>query len=64
MPFARVKGGRIDLAATQRHDNQTGTTAEREVARRQLLLRALRSRNYRLFSIGQGVSLVGTWMQE
>ncbi|HEY6008902.1 MAG TPA: MFS transporter [Geobacteraceae bacterium] len=49
---------------TQRHDNQTGTTAEREVARRQLLLRALRSRNYRLFYIGQGVSLVGTWMQQ
>ena len=27
------------------------------------LLRALRSRNYRLFLAGQGVSLVGTWMQ-
>jgi len=27
------------------------------------LLRALRSRNYRLFVAGQGVSLVGTWMQ-
>jgi len=25
--------------------------------------RALRSRNYRLFYIGQGVSLIGTWMQ-
>jgi MFS family permease len=29
-----------------------------------LLLRALRHRNYRLFLIGQGVSLIGTWMQQ
>lgn len=28
------------------------------------LLRALRSRNYRLFVAGQGVSLIGTWMQQ
>lgn len=28
------------------------------------LLRALRSRNYRFFVLGQGVSLVGTWMQQ
>jgi MFS family permease len=28
-----------------------------------LALRALRHRNYRLFFIGQGVSLIGTWMQ-
>jgi len=27
------------------------------------MLRALRHRNYRLFFIGQGISLVGTWMQ-
>jgi MFS family permease len=26
--------------------------------------RALRSRNYRLFFIGQGISLIGTWMQQ
>ena len=26
------------------------------------LLRALRSRNYRLFFIGQGISLIGTWL--
>ena len=32
--------------------------------RTRLLLRALRSRNYRLFVAGQGVSLVGTWMQQ
>ena len=27
------------------------------------MFRALASRNYRLFFIGQGVSLIGTWMQ-
>lgn len=33
-------------------------------ARIKSLLRALRSRNYRLFFAGQSVSLVGTWMQQ
>jgi MFS family permease len=28
------------------------------------MLRALRSRNYRLFAAGQGISLIGTWMQQ
>jgi MFS family permease len=28
------------------------------------IFRALRSRNYRLFFIGQGISLIGTWMQQ
>jgi MFS family permease len=28
-----------------------------------ILLRALRNKNYRLFFFGQGVSLIGTWMQ-
>ena len=28
------------------------------------MLRALRHRNYRLFFFGQGVSLIGTWMQQ
>lgn len=32
--------------------------------RTKFLLRALRSRNYRLFFVGQSVSLVGTWMQQ
>ncbi|HSR37150.1 MAG TPA: MFS transporter, partial [Desulfurivibrionaceae bacterium] len=27
------------------------------------LFRALRSRNFRLFVVGQGISLIGTWMQ-
>ncbi len=29
-----------------------------------LILRALRSRNYKLFFFGQGISLIGTWMQQ
>ena len=29
-----------------------------------LLFRSLRHRNYRLFFIGQGISLIGTWMQQ
>ena len=32
--------------------------------RTRLFLRALRSRNYRLFVAGQGISLIGTWMQQ
>lgn len=28
------------------------------------MFRALRSRNYRLFFVGQGISLIGTWMQQ
>src|ERR1044072_6662287 len=28
------------------------------------IFRALRYRNYRLFFMGQGVSLIGTWMQQ
>ncbi|TFI53245.1 MFS transporter [Mastigocladus laminosus UU774] len=31
---------------------------------KQVLLPALRSRNYRLFFIGQGISLIGTWMTQ
>ena len=30
----------------------------------QLIFRALHHRNYRLFFGGQGVSLIGTWMQQ
>jgi MFS family permease len=34
------------------------------LARMQLTVRALSHRNFRLFFIGQGVSLIGTWMQQ
>ncbi len=30
----------------------------------ELILRALKHRNYRLFFVGQGTSLIGTWMQQ
>jgi len=41
------------------------TTPDAPVAssRIKLVLRALKHRNFRLFFIGQGVSLIGTWMQ-
>ncbi len=35
-----------------------------KASRTRHLFRALRSRNYRLFVAGQGVSLLGTWMQQ
>ena len=41
-----------------------GSNFEKGNMRLQLLLRALRSRNYRLFFTGQSISLVGTWMQQ
>jgi MFS family permease len=41
-----------------RTDNQIAVSTRRR------LLRSLRHRNYRRFFIGQGVSLVGTWMQQ
>jgi MFS family permease len=45
----------------------TTTTMKTSIAKHsgiKTLLRALRSRNYRLFVAGQSVSLVGTWMQQ
>jgi hypothetical protein len=40
------------------------TTSRESTSGIRTLLRALRSRNYRLFVAGQSVSLVGTWMQQ
>lgn len=40
--------------------NEIGHT---EIGGWKFLLRALRYRNYRLFFFGQGISLIGTWMQ-
>jgi len=36
---------------------------DEKISRMKFMLRALRYRNYRLFFIGQGISLIGTWMQ-
>jgi MFS family permease len=41
--------------------NNNGSQQKGELA---LMLRALKHRNYRLFFFGQGVSLIGTWMQQ
>ena len=40
-----------------------GTNNSNEVSRWRLLFRSLQHRNFRLFFMGQGISLVGTWMQ-
>jgi MFS family permease len=40
------------------------TVITRGRASLQILLRALRYRNFRLFFMGQGISLIGTWMQQ
>src|SRR5690242_2506279 len=42
---------------------RSGTETKTGAALRHLV-RALRSRNYRLFVAGQSVSLIGTWMQQ
>ena len=39
-------------------------TLERTAASAAFALRALRHRNFRLFTIGQTISLIGTWMQQ
>jgi MFS family permease len=41
--------------------NDTGNNPNTSGLR--LLLRALQNKNYRLFFFGQGLSLIGTWMQ-
>lgn len=43
---------------------ESGGRLEKAGTRLRLMLRALSSRNYRLFFAGQSVSLVGTWMQQ
>jgi MFS family permease len=40
-----------------------GTVKQKEKWQLRATIRALRYRNFRLFFVGQGVSLIGTWMQ-
>src|SRR5271157_3875775 len=40
-----------------------GTVKQKEKWQLRATVRALRYRNFRLFFVGQGVSLIGTWMQ-
>jgi len=42
----------------------TNNKASQQKSNLGLILRALKYRNYRLFFFGQGVSLIGTWMQQ
>src|SRR5688500_15434412 len=42
---------------------QTNTTTKQPTSLADMF-RALQYRNYRLFFIGQGISLIGTWMQQ
>ena len=49
------------MPATNRPSSETVSNDPTGLAR---VFRALRSRNYRLFFIGQGISLIGTWMQQ
>ena len=41
----------------------TADTNSKEMSRWQLMFRALQHRNFRLFFMGQSISLLGTWMQ-
>jgi MFS family permease len=41
----------------------THSASVEQVSRWQLLFRSLQHRNYRLFFVGQSISLIGTWMQ-
>lgn len=45
-------------------NNTSATEASKDPTGLARVFRALRSRNYRLFFIGQGISLIGTWMQQ
>jgi MFS family permease len=42
----------------------TPPASDGRVGRLALTLRALRHRNFRLFTLGQSISLIGTWMQQ
>jgi hypothetical protein len=50
------------ITALQMPTDSRLSTDDTNTARWRLLMRALRSRNYRLFFEGQIVSLIGTWM--
>ncbi|HEX4997252.1 MAG TPA: MFS transporter [Terriglobia bacterium] len=47
-----------------KHKRPAGHTQPSQSSRLQHTLRALRHRNYRLFFMGQGLSLIGTWMSQ
>lgn len=48
----------------QKEQPQKQPSTGRRPVSMKFLLRALHSRNYRLFFMGQGISVIGTWMQQ
>jgi MFS family permease len=42
---------------------ETGRMGQKRVATLKTIIRALKYRNFRLFFVGQSISLIGTWMQ-
>jgi len=52
----------MDSTAASSQPLQDAAAHSPEPAGLDLILRALRNRNYRLFFIGQGISLIGTWL--
>jgi len=50
--------------AAPEEESQLPTPQSPPIRRRSSLIRALSHRNFRLFFLGQGVSLIGTWMQQ
>jgi MFS family permease len=62
--FVQIRTGNLRRARMGMVDTQsTATENSCEPTGLMLLFRALRHRNYRLFFAGQGISLIGTWMQ-
>jgi len=54
----------LSVVRTECIQNIMPNSTETNISGIKNLLRALRSRNYRLFLAGQSVSMVGTWMQQ
>jgi MFS family permease len=66
---AIAEGSWLRTDSVIRGDTSKGNPIENQIAAKRktglrLLLRALGSRNYRLYFFGQAVSLIGTWMQQ
>src|SRR5687768_6396415 len=62
MVFSYVGAGKTFISYRM-PSSQANTSARSKVALTDMF-RALRYKNYRLFFIGQGLSLIGTWMQQ
>jgi MFS family permease len=54
----------VETGTEKQHAKPAPNKKREKQTRTRLFLRALRSRNYRLFVAGQSVSLIGTWMQQ